>query len=375
MAKKDKKKKEKASDFDALKSMCETKHGEGILVSLKDFKVDCEVSTTGSMTLDLALGVGGYPKGRIIEIYGPEASGKTTLALHAVKGVLNQNPEAKAAFIDAEHALDPSYMENIGIDLERCVVSQPDCGEQAIDIAATMAESGLVNIVVVDSVAALTPRAEIDGDMDTNHIGGIARLMSQACRKIVAATKKNNCLVIFINQIRMKIGVMFGSPETTPGGQALKFYSSIRLDIRKKEPIKNKDEFIGHYARVKVVKNKVATPFKVAMIPIMYGEGIDYFEDIFNAGIEYKMIPQKGSWYYVGEEKFAGQEKLKKHLQENPDALIKLDQGIRTQLLSKSSSEEDTSSKNNTEDDNQDEEITEAELEGLSEDEEENSGT
>ena len=284
------------------------------------------------MTLDIALGVGGLPRGRIIEIYGPESSGKTTMTLHTIAEC--QKAGGTAAFIDAEHALDPQYAEKLGVKMDELIMSQPDTGEQALEVAEMLVRSGAVDVLVIDSVAALTPKAEIEGDMGDSHVGLQARLLSQAMRKLTAAIKQTNCLVIFINQIRMKIGVMFGSPETTTGGNALKFYSSVRLDIRRIGAIKKGDEILGNETRVKVVKNKVAPPFKIAEFEILYGEGISRLGELIDLGVENDLVKKAGSWYSYGEDRIGqGKENAKTYLKEHPEIAIELDKLLRAKLL------------------------------------------
>ncbi len=297
-------------------------YGKGAIMKLGDegFSGMVDVISTGSISLDLATGVGGYPKGRIIEIYGPESSGKTTLTLHAIAEA--QKVGGKAAFIDAEHALDPVYAKNLGVDVDELLVSQPDTGEQALEICEMLARSGAIDIIVIDSVAALVPKAEIQGEMGDSHVGLQARLMSQALRKIAGTVNKTHTCVIFINQLREKIGVMFGSPETTTGGRALKFYASMRLDVRKIESLKRGDETLGNRTRVKVVKNKVAPPFKKAEFDIMYGVGISLAGDVLDTATEAKIVDKAGSWYsYNGERIGQGRENVKDYLNEHPDML------------------------------------------------------
>lgn len=319
MAKKKTEKKEVKDDkkIDLIVDEISSKFGDGMIMKLGDVKrTDVATIPTGSISLDIALGVGGVPRGRVIEIYGPESSGKTTLALHISANA--QKDGGTVAFVDAEHALDPEYARKIGVNVNELLVSQPDAGEQALDIVETLVRSDAVDVIVVDSVAALTPQAEIDGEMGDQHVGRQARLMSQALRKLTPIIAKSNSVVIFINQIRMKIGVMFGSPETTTGGNALKFYSSVRLDVRRSAQIKKGDEVVGNRTKVKVVKNKVAPPFRVVEFDIMYGEGISLPGDILDVGVKYKVITKKGNSYSYGEEKLGvGREKAKMALREN----------------------------------------------------------
>jgi recombination protein RecA len=299
-----------------------------------------EAVSTGSLNLDIALGIGGLPRGRVVEIYGPESSGKTTLTLHVIAEM--QKTGGTAAFVDAEHALDPVYAEKLGVDIDELLVSQPDTGEQALEITDMLVRSGAVDIVVVDSVAALTPKAEIEGDMGDSHMGLQARLMSQALRKLTANIKRSNTLVIFINQIRMKIGVMFGSPETTTGGNALKFYSSVRLDIRRIGAIKKGDEIVGNETKVKVVKNKVSPPFKLAHFEILYGEGISHEGELIDLGVEHKLIEKAGAWYsYNGDKIGQGKEKVRLFLKENPDIADTIEQTLRDKLLTKATVTDD----------------------------------
>ena len=309
---------DKLKALDAAISQIEKQYGKGSIMKLGDesAKMNVETVPTGALSLDIALGLGGFPKGRIIEIYGPESSGKTTVALHAVAEV--QRRGGIAGFIDAEHALDPVYAKNIGVDIDNLYISQPDCGEQALEITETMVRSGAVDIVIVDSVAALVPKAEIDGDMGDSHVGLQARLMSQALRKLTAVISKSNCIVIFINQLREKVGVMFGNPETTTGGRALKFYSSVRMDVRRIESLKQGGEVIGNRTRVKIVKNKVAPPFKEAEFDIMFGQGISKEGDILDLAAEVGVINKSGAWYaYNGEKIGQGRENAKTYLREN----------------------------------------------------------
>ena len=307
----------------------EKQYGKGSIMKLgENAALDIETVPTGSLALDIALGVGGIPKGRIIEVYGPESSGKTTLALHILAEV--QKRGGIAAFIDAEHALDPTYARNLGVDTENLVISQPDTGEQALEITESLVRSNAVDIVIVDSVAALVPKAEIEGEMGDSHIGLQARLMSQALRKLTGAINKSNASVIFINQLREKVGVMFGNPETTTGGRALKFYSSVRLDIRRIEQIKQGDEIIGNRVRVKVVKNKVAPPFKQAEFDIMYGKGISSTGNILDMGVASNIVNKAGAWYSYGDVKLGqGRENAKIFLDENPEVLKEIDSKVR----------------------------------------------
>ena len=295
---------------------------------------DVSAVSTGSLGLDIALGIGGLPRGRVVEIYGPESSGKTTLTLHVIAEM--QKAGGTAAFVDAEHALDPLYAEKLGVDVDELLVSQPDTGEQALEITDMLVRSGAVDIVVIDSVAALTPKAEIEGDMGDSHMGLQARLMSQALRKLTGNIKRSNTLVIFINQIRMKIGVMFGSPETTTGGNALKFYSSVRLDIRRTGAIKQGDEVVGNDTKVKVVKNKVAPPFKMAFFEILYGEGISREGELIELGVENKLIDKAGAWYsYKGDRIGQGKEKVRQFLKDNPDIAADIEHELRDKLIAK----------------------------------------
>ena len=303
--------------------------GDGSIMRLGDAaSMNVEVIPTGSLTLDLALGVGGLPKGRIVEIYGPESSGKTTLALHVVAEA--QKMGGEVAFVDAEHALDPEYAAALGVDIENMLVSQPDYGEQALEITDALVRSGAISVVVVDSVAALTPRAEIEGEMGESVVGLQARLMSQALRKLAGSIAKTNCLVIFINQIRDKIGVIYGSSETTTGGRALKFFASVRLDIRRTETLKNGGEIMGNHTRVKVVKNKVAPPCREAEFDIMYGEGISHNGELVDLGVKYDLVQKSGSWYSIGDERIGqGRDNAKNYLRDNPEAAEALEAAIR----------------------------------------------
>jgi recombination protein RecA len=320
----------------AALTQIERQFGKGSVMRLGDDGAIPDVSTisTGSLSLDIALGIGGLPKGRVVEIYGPESSGKTTLTLHVIAEA--QKAGGTAAFVDAEHALDPQYAEKLGVDVDELLVSQPDTGEQALEITDMLVRSGAVDIVVVDSVAALTPKAEIEGDMGDSHMGLQARLMSQALRKLTGNIKRSNTLVIFINQIRMKIGVMFGNPETTTGGNALKFYSSVRLDIRRTGAIKQGDEVVGNDTKVKVVKNKVAPPFKIATFEILYGEGISHEGELIELGVQNKLIEKAGAWYsYNGDRIGQGKEKVRQFLRDNPDIAADIEQKLRDMLLLK----------------------------------------
>ncbi len=321
---------DKLKALDAAISQIEKQYGKGSVMKLGDESARMNVETvpTGSLSLDLALGLGGLPKGRIIEIYGPESSGKTTVALHAVAEV--QKRGGIAGFIDAEHALDPVYAKNIGVDIDNLYISQPDNGEQALEITETMVRSGAVDIVIVDSVAALVPKAEIDGDMGDSHVGLQARLMSQALRKLTAVISKSNCIVIFINQLREKVGVMYGNPETTTGGRALKFYSSVRLDVRRIEALKQSGEVVGNRTRVKVVKNKVAPPFREAEFDIMFGKGITKEGDILDLAADLGIINKSGAWYaYNGEKIGQGRENAKTFLREHQDICETVEMKVR----------------------------------------------
>lgn len=325
---------DKKRALDQALSKIEKAYGKGSIMVLGDAPQE-EISAipTGAINLDIALGIGGLPRGRIVEIYGPESSGKTTLALHCIAEA--QKMGGVAAFIDAEHALDVYYAKNLGVDIDNIILSQPDTGEQALAITEALVRSNAVDIIVVDSVAALVPRAEIEGDMGDTHVGLLARLMSQALRKLTAIISRSNCTVIFLNQLRQKIGVMFGNPETTTGGVALKFYSSVRLDIRRGEQIKQGDEVIGNRTRVRVVKNKVAPPFKTAEFDIMYGSGISRTGTILDQAVDMKIIDKAGSWYsYDGERLGQGREKIKTYLEENPDVLAEVENKIREQINS-----------------------------------------
>ena len=321
---------EKQKALEAALGHIEKQYGKGSVMKLGESGANMQVETvpTGSLSLDIALGVGGVPKGRIIEIYGPESSGKTTVALHMVAEV--QKRGGIAGFIDAEHALDPVYAKNIGVDIDNLYISQPDNGEQALEITETMVRSGAVDIVIVDSVAALVPKAEIDGDMGDSHVGLQARLMSQALRKLTAVISKSNCVVIFINQLREKVGVMFGNPETTTGGRALKFYSSIRLDVRRVETLKQGGEMVGNHTRIKVVKNKVAPPFKQAELDIMFGTGISKEGDILDLAADCGIVNKSGAWYaYNGDKIGQGRENAKIFLKEHTDICDEIEKQVR----------------------------------------------
>ena len=323
------KKDEKDKALEQVLADIEKQFGKGSVMKLgSDAHLNIEATSTGSITLDVALGVGGYPKGRIIEIYGPESSGKTTFALHAIAEV--QKEGGRAAFIDAEHALDPVYAKALGVDLDELLLSQPDTGEQALDICEALVRSGAIDIVVIDSVAALVPQAEIEGEMGDSHVGLQARLMSQALRKLGGTLNKTKTTAIFINQLREKVGVMFGNPETTPGGRALKFYSTIRLEVRRGEQIKQSDNIMGNRTNVKVVKNKVAPPFKTASVDIMYGEGVSKEGEIVDLATEIDVIDKSGAWYsYNGEKIGQGKENVKAYLKDNPDLRDELEYRIR----------------------------------------------
>jgi len=321
---------DKDKALDTALAQIERSFGKGSIMKLgQDNPVmDIEAVSTGSIGLDVALGIGGLPKGRIIEVYGPESSGKTTLALHVI--AQEQKNGGICAFVDAEHALDPSYAKKLGVNLDDLLISQPDAGEQALEITETLVRSGAVSVVVVDSVAALTPRSELEGDMGDAQVGAQARLMSQAMRKLTGSISRSNCMVIFINQIRMKIGVMFGSPETTTGGNALKFYSSVRLDIRRIGALKDRDEIVGNSTRVKVVKNKVAPPFKQVEFDIMYGEGISKTGEIIDLGVKEGIIEKSGAWFSYGDERIGqGRENAKMYLKENENICNEIEEKIR----------------------------------------------
>ena len=321
---------DKLKALDAAITQIEKAYGKGSVMKLGDSKANMNIETvpTGSLSLDIALGLGGVPKGRVIEIYGPESSGKTTVALHMVAEV--QKRGGIAGVIDAEHALDPVYAKNIGVDIDNLYISQPDNGEQALEITETMVRSGAVDIVIVDSVAALVPKAEIDGDMGDSHVGLQARLMSQALRKLTAVISRTNCIVIFINQLREKVGVMFGNPETTTGGRALKFYSSVRLDVRRTESLKQSGEIVGNHVRVKVVKNKIAPPFKEAEFDIMFGRGISKEGDVLDLAVNANVVEKSGAWYaYKGAKIGQGRENAKQYLTQNPLICEEIENQVR----------------------------------------------
>jgi recombination protein RecA len=324
----------KRKALSAALGQIEKQFGKGAVMRMGDVGAirDIEAISTGSLGLDIALGIGGLPRGRVVEIYGPESSGKTTLTLQVIAEA--QKLGGTAAFVDAEHALDPAYAEKLGVDVDELLVSQPDTGEQALEITDMLVRSGSIDVVVVDSVAALTPKAEIEGDMGDSHMGLQARLMSQALRKLTANIKRSNTMVIFINQIRMKIGVMFGSPETTTGGNALKFYASVRLDIRRIGAIKKGEEIVGNETRVKVVKNKVSPPFKKAEFQILYGEGISREAELIDLGVQHGFVEKSGAWYSYGEDRIGqGKEKVREFLKENPDMANEIEAKLRAKLL------------------------------------------
>ena len=344
---------EKKKALESVFHVIEKEYGTGSIMKLGDVTVsDVDAISTGSLSLDMALGVGGLPRGRIIEIYGPESSGKTTVALHVVAEA--QKMGGEAAFIDAEHALDPVYAKNLGVDIDNLIVAQPDNGEQALDIAEALVRSGALDVIVIDSVAALVPRAEIEGEMGDTHVGVLARLMSQALRKLTAIINRSGTVVIFINQLREKVGVMYGNPETTPGGRALKFFSSVRLDVRKSEVIKNGTEIVGNKTRVKVVKNKVAPPFKVAEFDIMYGEGISREGNILDFAVENDIIKKSGAWFsYNGEKIGQGRDNVRKYMQDHKEFTDEIDQKVREILMSRKNAAEDEQDDNTTVTDNE----------------------
>lgn len=309
-------------------SQIEKSYGKGAIMRLGDgLQVNVESVSTGSLSLDLALGIGGVPKGRIIEIYGPESSGKTTLALHIIASA--QKAGGEAAFIDAEHALEPAYARALGVNIDNLLISQPDTGEDALNITETLVRSGAIDVIVVDSVAALVPRSEIEGEMGDSSVGVVARLMSQALRKLAGSISKTNCIVVFINQLREKIGVMYGNPETTPGGRALKYFSSVRIDVRRVEALKSGSEVVGNRTKVKIVKNKVAPPFKEAEFDIMYGEGISKIGEIIDLASKLELIDKSGAWFTVGDARMQGRDAVKQYLKENPDICDELEEKIR----------------------------------------------
>jgi recombination protein RecA len=321
---------DKSKALEAALSQIERAFGKGSVMRLgqREIAAEADVVSTGSLGLDIALGIGGLPRGRIIEIYGPESSGKTTLALHVVAEA--QKAGGVCAFVDAEHALDPGYARKLGVNIDELLISQPDTGEQSLEIADTLVRSGAVEVLVIDSVAALVPKAELEGDMGDSHMGLQARLMSQALRKLTGSISKTNCMVIFINQIRQKIGVMFGNPETTTGGNALKFYASVRLDIRRISSLKDRDQIVGNQTRVKVVKNKMAPPFKVVDFDIMYGEGISKAGELIDLGVKANVIEKAGSWYSYGATRIGqGREAARQYLKDNPEVATKISTAIR----------------------------------------------
>ncbi len=326
---------EKKRALNSVFEVIEKQYGKGSIMKLGDTTaVDVDVIPTGSMTLDMALGVGGIPKGRVVEIYGPESSGKTTVALHIVAEAQKRGGEA--AFVDAEHALDPLYAQKLGVDIDNLIVAQPDTGEQGLEIAEALVRSGALDVIVIDSVAALVPKAEIEGEMGDSHVGLLARLMSQALRKLTGITSKTGTTVIFINQLREKVGVVYGNPETTPGGRALKYFSSVRLDVRKLEAIKNGAEVIGNKTRVKVVKNKVAPPFKEAEFDILYGQGISKEGNILDVAVNLDIIQKSGAWFsFEGERLGQGRDNVRKYMQDNPDFTKDIEEMVRERMLNK----------------------------------------
>ncbi|MEW8974361.1 MAG: recombinase RecA [Tissierellaceae bacterium] len=344
---------EKKKALDLALNQIEKQFGKGSIMRLgENSKMELDIIPTGSLDLDIALGIGGVPRGRIIEIYGPESSGKTTVALHIIAEA--QKIGGIAAFIDAEHALDPTYAKRLGVDIENLIISQPDTGEQALEIAEALVRSGAIDVVVVDSVAALVPKAEIEGDMGDSHVGLQARLMSQALRKLAGAINKSNTTCIFINQLREKVGIMFGNPETTSGGRALKFYASVRLDVRRIDSIKQGDEILGNRTRVRVVKNKVAPPFKQAEFDIMYGFGISKEGNILDTGVNAEIIKKAGSWFSYGEHKLGqGRENAKDFLRENPEISMEIEEQIRAKygLIKDQNSEENNDASKEKKDD------------------------
>ncbi|MGN1327636.1 MAG: recombinase RecA [Clostridia bacterium] len=346
---------EKKKALEAALGQIEKQFGKGSVMKLGDFTaMNVEAIPTGALSLDVALGIGGIPKGRIVEIFGPESSGKTTLALHVIAEC--QKKGGEAAFIDAEHALDPVYAKKLGVDIDNLIVSQPDTGEQALEIAEALVRSGAIDIIVVDSVAALVPKAEIDGDMGDAHVGLQARLMSQALRKLAGVLNKSNTAIIFINQLREKVGIMFGNPETTPGGRALKFYASVRLDIRKVENLKQDGEVFGNRVRVKVVKNKVAPPFREAEFDIIYGKGISKSGNILDLGVNLDIVEKSGSWFaYNGARIGQGRENAKKYIEDNPEVMAEIEKKVREKF--NEAFEKSLSEGANTEEENEEDEI------------------
>lgn len=318
----------------------EKQYGKGSIMKLGDRPaLDIAALPSGSLMLDIALGIGGYPSGRIIEVYGPESSGKTTIALTAIAAV--QKKGGTCAFIDAENAIDPTYAQNLGVNIEELILSQPDSGEQALEITEMLIKSGAINLIVIDSVAALVPQVELDGEMTDQQVGLQARMMSKAMRKLSGVMNKSDCTAIFINQLREKVGIMFGNPETTPGGRALKFYSSVRLDVRRSEAIKNGTDMIGNKVNIKVVKNKVAPPFKIAQVEMMYGQGISHLAEIIDLAVEYDIVNKAGSWYSYKDEKIGqGKEAVKKYLENNPELEVELEDLIRKKILQNSKNED-----------------------------------
>ena len=327
-----KEKEERQKAINSVFEAIEKDYGKGSIMKLgENKKVNVEVIPTGSMTLDMALGVGGIPRGRVIEIYGPESSGKTTVALHVVAEA--QKAGGEAAFIDAEHALDPVYAKNLGVDIDNLIVAQPDTGEQALDIAEALVRSGAIDVIIIDSVAALVPKAEIEGEMGDSHVGLLARLMSQALRKLTAITARSGTAVIFINQLREKVGVMYGTPETTPGGRALKFFASVRLDVRRSEPIKNGSEIIGNKTRVKVVKNKVAPPFREAEFDILYGQGISKEGNLLDVAVELNIIKKSGAWFsFDGEKLGQGRDNVRQYMKDTPEFTKMIEDMVREKM-------------------------------------------
>ncbi len=319
---------DKKKALETALAQIEKNYGKGAIMRLgDDIPVNVDSVSTGSLSLDLALGIGGVPRGRIVEIYGPESSGKTTLALHILASAQREGGEV--AFIDVEHALEPAYARALGVDIDNLLISQPDTGEQALDITEALVRSGAIDVVVVDSVAALLPRSELEGEMGDSSVGVVARLMSQALRKLAGTISKTNCIVVFINQLREKIGVMYGSPETTPGGRALKYFSSVRIDVRRVETLKVNGEMIGNRTRAKVIKNKVAPPFKEAEFDIIYGEGISKIGEIVDLGVKLELIDKAGAWFTVGEQRVQGRDSVKEYLRNNPEVCAGIEQQIR----------------------------------------------